>query len=51
VFFTNLLEQEVGAVSRRASVDCEISNGVINLAPDENAVFAEAARVLAGIGV
>jgi arsenite methyltransferase len=29
-----------------ASVDCVISNGVINLAPDKNAVFAEAARVL-----
>ncbi|HET7690712.1 MAG TPA: methyltransferase domain-containing protein [Nocardioidaceae bacterium] len=28
------------------SVDCVISNGVINLAPDKNAVFAEAARVL-----
>lgn len=29
-----------------ASVDCVISNGVINLAPDKRAVFAEAARVL-----
>ncbi|RNM12080.1 methyltransferase domain-containing protein [Nocardioides pocheonensis] len=29
-----------------ASVDCVISNGVINLAPDKNVVFAEAARVL-----
>jgi arsenite methyltransferase len=29
-----------------ASVDCVISNGVINLAPDKTAVFAEAARVL-----
>lgn len=29
-----------------ASMDCVISNGVINLAPDKNAVFAEAARVL-----
>ena len=29
-----------------ASVDCVISNGVINLCPDKNAVFAEAARVL-----
>lgn len=29
-----------------ASVDCVISNGVINLAPDKKAVFAEAARVL-----
>jgi len=29
-----------------ASVDCVISNGVINLAPDKLAVFAEAARVL-----
>jgi arsenite methyltransferase len=29
-----------------ASVDCVISNGVINLAPDKGAVFAEAARVL-----
>jgi arsenite methyltransferase len=28
------------------SVDCVISNGVINLAPDKPAVFAEAARVL-----
>jgi arsenite methyltransferase len=28
------------------SVDCVISNGVINLAPDKAAVFAEAARVL-----
>jgi ubiquinone/menaquinone biosynthesis C-methylase UbiE len=28
------------------SVDCVISNGVINLCPDKNAVFAEAARVL-----
>jgi SAM-dependent methyltransferase len=28
------------------SVDCVISNGVINLAPDKTAVFAEAARVL-----
>jgi arsenite methyltransferase len=29
-----------------ASVDCVISNGVINLCPDKGAVFAEAARVL-----
>ena len=29
-----------------ASVDCVISNGVINLCPDKQAVFAEAARVL-----
>ena len=29
-----------------ASMDCVISNGVINLAPDKHAVFAEAARVL-----
>ncbi|MBO3749630.1 methyltransferase domain-containing protein [Streptosporangiaceae bacterium NEAU-GS5] len=29
-----------------ASVDCVISNGVINLAPDKAKVFAEAARVL-----
>jgi arsenite methyltransferase len=29
-----------------ASVDCIISNCVINLAPDKNAVFREAARVL-----
>jgi arsenite methyltransferase len=28
------------------SVDCVISNGVINLAPDKRAVFAEASRVL-----
>ena len=28
------------------SFDCVISNGVINLAPDKGAVFAEAARVL-----
>jgi arsenite methyltransferase len=28
------------------SVDCVISNGVINLSPDKKAVFAEAARVL-----
>ena len=28
------------------SVDCVISNGVINLCPDKEAVFAEAARVL-----
>jgi arsenite methyltransferase len=28
------------------SFDCVISNGVINLAPDKTAVFAEAARVL-----
>jgi ubiquinone/menaquinone biosynthesis C-methylase UbiE len=28
------------------SVDCVISNGVINLCPDKGAVFAEAARVL-----
>ena len=28
------------------SFDCVISNGVINLAPDKQAVFAEAARVL-----
>lgn len=28
------------------SLDCVISNGVINLAPDKGAVFAEAARVL-----
>ena len=28
------------------SVDCAISNGVINLSPDKQAVFAEAARVL-----
>lgn len=28
------------------SVDCVISNGVINLAPDKGRVFAEAARVL-----
>jgi arsenite methyltransferase len=29
-----------------ASVDCVISNGVINLCPDKTAVFAEAGRVL-----
>jgi arsenite methyltransferase len=29
-----------------SSVDCVISNGVINLCPDKSAVFAEAARVL-----
>jgi arsenite methyltransferase len=29
-----------------ASCDCVISNGVINLAPEKQAVFAEAARVL-----
>lgn len=29
-----------------ATRDCVISNGVINLAPDKDAVFAEAARVL-----
>jgi ubiquinone/menaquinone biosynthesis C-methylase UbiE len=29
-----------------ASVDCVISNGVINLCPDKAAVFAETARVL-----
>jgi arsenite methyltransferase len=29
-----------------ASVDCVISNGVINLCPDKHAVFTEAARVL-----
>ena len=29
-----------------ASVDCVISNGVINLCPDKASVFAEAARVL-----
>jgi arsenite methyltransferase len=29
-----------------SSVDCVISNGVINLCPDKEAVFAEAARVL-----
>ena len=29
-----------------ASVDCVISNGVINLCPDKKAVFAEACRVL-----
>jgi arsenite methyltransferase len=29
-----------------ASADCVISNGVINLSPDKEAVFAEAARVL-----
>jgi len=28
------------------SVDCVLSNGVINLSPDKQAVFAEAARVL-----
>ena len=31
---------------RTASADCVISNGVINLAPDKAAVFAEAARIL-----
>ena len=31
---------------RSGSADCVISNGVINLAPDKAAVFAEAARVL-----
>jgi arsenite methyltransferase len=29
-----------------ASCDCVISNGVINLAPDKESVFAEAARIL-----
>jgi ubiquinone/menaquinone biosynthesis C-methylase UbiE len=29
-----------------ASIDCVISNGVINLCPDKKAVFVEAARVL-----
>jgi arsenite methyltransferase len=33
-----------------ASVDCVISNGVINLCPDKKAVFAEAARVLCAGG-
>ena len=33
-----------------ASVDCVISNGVINLCPDKKAVFAEAARVLSPAG-
>jgi arsenite methyltransferase len=32
--------------SEDESVDCVISNGVINLAPDKEKVFAEAARVL-----
>lgn len=32
------------------SCDCVISNGVINLAPDKDRVFAEAARVLRGGG-
>jgi arsenite methyltransferase len=32
--------------AERESFDCVISNGVINLAPDKEAVFAEAARVL-----
>jgi SAM-dependent methyltransferase len=32
--------------AERESFDCVISNGVINLAPDKAAVFAEAARVL-----
>lgn len=31
---------------RSASVDCVVSNGVINLCPDKAAVFREAARVL-----
>jgi len=31
---------------RDGSVDCVISNGVVNLAPDKTAVFAEAARAL-----
>lgn len=33
-----------------ASVDCVISNGVINLAPDKGPVFREAARVLRPAG-
>ena len=32
------------------SFDCVVSNGVINLAPEKDAVFAEAARVLKGGG-
>jgi ubiquinone/menaquinone biosynthesis C-methylase UbiE len=32
--------------AERENFDCVISNGVINLAPDKDAVFAEAARVL-----
>jgi arsenite methyltransferase len=32
--------------AEKETFDCVISNGVINLAPDKNAVFAEAARVL-----
>jgi SAM-dependent methyltransferase len=36
--------EETGAAS--GSIDCVISNGVINLAPDKGRVFREAARVL-----
>ncbi len=36
--------EETGVES--ASVDCVISNGVINLAPDKDRVFREAARLL-----
>jgi SAM-dependent methyltransferase len=47
--FTNITYQkgyieETGVVS--GSVDCVISNGVINLAPEKGRVFREAARVL-----
>ena len=44
------VEFHLGTINRLpladASVDCIISNCVINLAPDKNAVFREAARVL-----
>jgi arsenite methyltransferase len=43
----DFLEGRIEAIPLEdASVDCVISNGVINLAPDKEAVFAEAARVL-----
>lgn len=40
-------ESRIEALPRGdASIDCVISNGVINLCPDKESVFAEAARVL-----
>lgn len=43
-----LVEGRIEAVALEDGIaDCVISNGVINLAPDKAAVFAEAARLLA----
>ena len=41
-----LREGRIESLPADDALDCVISNGVINLAPEKERVFAEAARVL-----